>query len=68
MEFGWRFFLTALGLAFILEGLPYFLAAEKMPEVLRALAGRSPGQLRSLGVSAILAGLLLLFLLRSFAG
>ena len=68
MQSGWKFFLTALGLAFILEGLPYFLAAEKMPEVLRALAERSPGQLRGLGLTAILAGLLLLFLLRSFAG
>ena len=37
MHFDWKIFLTALGLAFILEGLPYFLAAEKMPEVLRAL-------------------------------
>ncbi len=68
MQFDWKLFLTALGLAFILEGLPYFLAAEKMPEVLRALAERRPGELRGLGLTAMLAGLLLLFVLRSFSG
>lgn len=65
MHFDWKIFLTALGLAFILEGLPYFLAAEKMPEMLRMLSERQPGELRTLGFSAILAGLLLLFVLRS---
>lgn len=64
MHFDWKIFLTALGLAFILEGLPYFLAAEKMPEVLRALSERRPRELRMLGMTAILAGLLLLFVLR----
>ena len=67
MHFDWKLFLTALGLAFILEGLPYFLAAEKMPDVLRALSARRPGELRSLGITAILAGLMLLFILRSFS-
>ena len=66
MHFDWKLFLTALGLAFILEGLPYFVAAEKMPTVLRALSERRPAELRSLGISAILAGLLVLFLLRSY--
>ncbi|MHC1712183.1 MAG: DUF2065 domain-containing protein [Solidesulfovibrio sp.] len=68
MQLDWKLFLTALGLAFILEGMPYFLAAEKMPTVLKALAERRPGELRSLGVTAILAGLLLIFLLRLYAG
>ena len=65
MHFDWKIFLTALGLAFILEGLPYVLAAEKMPQVLRALSERRPGELRSLGVTAILAGLALIFVLRA---
>jgi hypothetical protein len=68
MQFDWKLFLTALGLAFILEGLPYFLAAEKMPAVLRALAERRPGELRGIGMSAILAGVALLFVLRSLRG
>ena len=65
MHFDWKIFLTALGLAFILEGLPYFLAAEKMPEVLRALSERKPRELRVLGMTAMLAGLLLIFVLRA---
>ncbi len=68
MHFDWKIFLTALGLAFILEGMPYFLAAEKMPEVLRALSERKPRELRVLGLTAILAGLLLIFLLRAVLG
>jgi len=66
MGFNWKLFLTALGLAFILEGLPYFLAAEKMPTVLKALSERKPGELRALGFTAILSGLVLLFFLRAF--
>jgi uncharacterized protein len=65
MHIDWKLFLTALGLAFILEGLPYFVAAEKMPTVLRALAERRPRELRTLGLTAILAGLLLIFVLRA---
>ncbi|HCR13888.1 DUF2065 domain-containing protein [Solidesulfovibrio sp.] len=65
MHFDWKIFLTALGLAFILEGLPYFLAAEKMPGVLRALSERKPRELRVLGMTAMLAGLLLIFVLRA---
>jgi len=68
MQIDWKLFLTALGLAFILEGLPYFLAAEKMPEVLRALAGRRPRELRTLGLTAMLVGLLLIFVLRANGG
>lgn len=64
MHIDWKLFFTALGLAFVLEGLPYFLAAEKMPQVLRALSERRPGELRSLGLTAILVGLLLIILLR----
>lgn len=65
MQFDWKIFLIGLGLAFILEGLPYFLAAEKMPDVLRNLAERTPKELRVLGMTAMLAGLLLLLVLRA---
>ncbi|MFW5997450.1 MAG: DUF2065 domain-containing protein, partial [Desulfovermiculus sp.] len=51
------FLLIALGLAFILEGLPYFLFAERMPSVLQALLEQPPAVLRVMGVVAILAGL-----------
>jgi uncharacterized protein len=55
--FDWRFFITAFGLALVLEGMPYFLLAERMPEVLRALAERRPRSLRLMGFAAIAVGL-----------
>ncbi len=65
MEFDWRLFLTALGLAFMLEGLPYFLFAERMPELLRSLAEKPPGFLRFMGLGSMLLGLVIITLLRS---
>jgi uncharacterized protein YjeT (DUF2065 family) len=65
MDFDWKIFVTALGLAFILEGLPYFLLAEKMPTVLRGLSERPPSELRRLGLTAIAVGLVVVYLMRS---
>ncbi len=55
-------FLKALGLAFILEGIPYFLFAERMHSVLERLLSQPVSSLRKIGLSALLAGLLLLYL------
>ncbi|MCF8031047.1 MAG: DUF2065 domain-containing protein [Desulfohalobiaceae bacterium] len=55
-------FIKALGLAFILEGIPYFLFAERMPDVLQRLLEKPPGSLRKLGLSALLFGLVLIYL------
>ncbi|EPR44733.1 Protein of unknown function DUF2065 [Desulfovibrio sp. X2] len=65
MQIDWKLVLTALGLAFVFEGLPYFLWAEKMPRVLLQLATRPPMMLRMLGMTAMLGGLLLIYLVRS---
>lgn len=62
MESSLGLFITALGLALILEGLPYFLLAERMPEVLRLLAEKGPSSLRKMAVLVILLGLLLIYL------
>jgi hypothetical protein len=62
MESSLGLFITALGLALILEGLPYFLLAERMPEVLRLLAEKGPASLRKMSVLVILLGLLLIYL------
>lgn len=55
-------FFCVLGLACILEGLPYFLFAEKMPSVLKMLMESPPSSLRKLGMGIILFGLLLVYL------
>lgn len=65
MDFNWKTFITALGLAFIIEGLPYFLFAERMPKVLAMLAERPPSFLRGLGLMAMIAGLAVLLVVRS---
>lgn len=62
MFFDIPFFLTALGLAFVLEGLPYFLFAERMPSMLQTLLKQPPSVLRLLGMTALLAGLGLVYL------
>ena len=59
-------FIKALGLAFIIEGIPYFLFAERMPRVLEQLLDKGPGALRKLGVSALLSGLVLIYLSQWF--
>lgn len=57
-----KFFLCALGLAFILEGIPYFLFAERMPLVLRMLVEKPPSVLRKIGIGALVTGMILIFL------
>lgn len=66
MNFDWPLFFMALGLAFLLEGLPYFLLAERMPAILIALASRQPRALRVLGLTSMILGVLLVALGRSF--
>ena len=64
MQIDWDLLLTALGLAFVLEGLPYVLFADKLPEYLRQVADRGPAALRYMGLTAISAGVLLVWLIR----
>ncbi|HMM37639.1 MULTISPECIES: DUF2065 domain-containing protein [Desulfovibrio] len=66
MDFDWTLFFLALGLAFVIEGLPYFLFAERMPRVLLTLAGQPPRHLRIMGLTAIILGVLLVSFGRSF--
>lgn len=66
MNLDWSLFFVALGLAFLLEGLPYFILAERMPSILLSLASRPPRALRVLGLTSIILGVLLVALGRSF--
>jgi uncharacterized protein len=54
--------LTGLALMLIIEGLLPFLAPEFWREAFRRLIALTDGQLRFIGLTAMLAGLLLLFL------
>ncbi|HEX9700803.1 MAG TPA: DUF2065 family protein [Acidobacteriota bacterium] len=63
----WQLLLMALGLALIIEGLPYFLHPEGALRILRQLERLGPVVVRLLGLGALLAGMLMLLLGR-FAG
>ena len=65
MNLDWSLFFMALGLAFLVEGLPYFILAERMPVILLTLASRSPRSLRILGLTSMILGVLLVALGRS---
>jgi len=64
MDINWKLFVTALGLAFVMEGLPYALFADKLPDMLQQIARRGAGALRYMGLTAIATGVLLVWLAR----
>ena len=59
------FFLCVLGFVFVLEGLPYFAFPEKVKVYLLKLQEMPNSTLRLLGLSAIIIGLILVYIGRS---
>jgi uncharacterized protein YjeT (DUF2065 family) len=64
MDFNWSLFLTALGLALIIEGMPYFLGPEAVKRMVIKMLGMPARVLRGMGLACIGAGLLLIALSR----
>jgi uncharacterized protein len=62
MEAYWGSLLAAFALMLILEGLLPFLSPSAWREAFRRLTEMSDGQIRFIGLSSMIAGLLLLFL------
>ena len=60
MEFNSKLFFSALGLAFILEALPYTLFPERMRQVLQTLGEEGASGLRRMGLFSLAAGLIVL--------
>jgi hypothetical protein len=60
------YFLCVLGLALVLEGLPYFAFPEKMQSFLKKLPEIAPRNLRLYGMGAISIGLLLIYIARTY--
>lgn len=56
------YFLCVLGLVLIIEGLPYFVVPEKMKEVLAKIPQVPAATLRIFGITAIMAGVVLVFI------
>ncbi len=59
-------FFSAVGLAMILEGLPYFASPDTVKEFARKLPSLPNRLLRTLGLVVIISGLILIFLGRRF--
>ena len=64
MHFDFSLFLSALGLAVMLEAVPYTLFPDKMSALLRRLSEEGPSALRRMGLVALCLGLVLLWLAR----
>ena len=58
-------FLCVLGMVFIIEGLPYFIFPERLKIYLAKMITMPDSTLRFLGISVMIAGLVLLYLGRS---
>ena len=57
-----KYFLTALGLALIIEGMPYFLAPGSIKKTLAMIKEQPEKSLRIFGLVAMLSGVALLYL------
>ena len=64
--FQWSLFLTALGLALVLEGLPYFLSPETVKKMATLLPQLPNSNLRLFGLLGMAAGVALVALSRLF--
>ncbi|HEX7533685.1 MAG TPA: DUF2065 domain-containing protein [Syntrophales bacterium] len=60
-----EYLLCVLGMVFIIEGLPYFAFPEKVKSYIMKLQEMPDSVLRILGLSAIVAGLILIYFGRS---
>ena len=56
------YFLCVLGMVMIVEGLPYFLAPQKMKHWIQTMLAVPETYLRKLGLAVMLAGLFLVYL------
>ena len=65
MSFQWEIFIAALGLALILEGLPYFMGPDAVKKLIAKVQELPSAYLRFFGLSAIIAGLTLVALSRA---
>lgn len=59
-----KFLLTAFALMLVLEGILPFLLPTVWREAFKKLTEMTDGQIRFIGLSSMLAGLLLLYLVR----
>jgi uncharacterized protein len=59
-----KLFLLLIGMVLVLEGLPYAAAPDMMQGWLQKLSQMDPKQLRIVGISTVMSGLLLCWLVQ----
>jgi hypothetical protein len=59
MKFQWDLFIAALGLALIIESMPYFLGPDAVKKLVSRVLELPPSSLRFFGLAGIIAGLAL---------
>jgi uncharacterized protein YjeT (DUF2065 family) len=59
-----KMLILLLGLILVLEGMPYVAAPETMQDWLKKISQVNPGQLRTLGLVAMLFGLAICFVVQ----
>jgi uncharacterized protein len=64
MNIDWKLIALAVGIALVIEGMPYFLFAERMPKILRTLSTLPPRSLRLIGMSSMTVGLAIAWLIK----
>ncbi len=60
----WTEILTALALVFVIEGMLPFISPAKYRQMVSEITRLSDNQIRNIGLSVMIAGLLLLFFVR----
>ncbi len=61
----WSEILTAIALLFVIEGMLPFIRPSRYKQLVAQIIRLSDNQLRTYGLTAMIAGLLLLFVVRS---
>lgn len=61
----WQEILTAVALVLVIEGMLPFIGPDRYREVVAQIARLSDNQLRTIGLTAMITGLLLLFIVRN---
>ncbi len=64
MKFQLNLFLAALGLALVIEGLPYFLAPDTVKRMAERMQELPSGTLRLIGLLSMIGGLVVVALSR----
>ncbi len=62
LSMDYKLIIIALGLLFIIEGIPYFAFPEKVKKFMAEVINLSDTTIRGIGLLALLLGLLLVFL------